>query len=283
MSSTQALAPSPQSVFPERVVVPVSGMSWGMPTGFVFTPSRGGALTEAEVAEIAGRLVRAGTEAERDHLLAISLTHAARRAGGGLTVPLGTTLGRTLKGLREHEAGNPRDFAAARRLVRLAAEAAREAVMHRAATARDTAVKALATAASVHAPRLLPTLVTHRAATAGHWIRTGDGQIVVRLAPAPSRELESESFEYDPEMDYFLGGLIHSVGRAVGSAAKFVGRTVEICGACRRRPVKLRCRHARKNTVYRAGLERTVRLYLRGLDPVARQRRVGGSARQGSL
>jgi hypothetical protein len=213
MSTTPAFAP-PQSV------------SWGMPTRFVFAPSRGEALTEAEVAEIAGRLVRAGTEAERDHLLAIALTHAARRAGGELTVPLGTTLGRTLKGLREHEAGNPRDFAAARRLVRLAAEAAREAVLRRASTGRDTAVMALANAASVHAPHLLPALATHRAASAGHWVRKGDGQIVVHLAAAPSRGLESESFEYDPEMDYFLGGLIHSVGRAVGTAAKFVGRAV---------------------------------------------------------
>jgi len=59
--------------------------------------------------------------------------HAARRAGGELTVQLGTALGRTLKGLRKQEAGNPRDFAAARRLVRLAAEAAREAVSRRAA------------------------------------------------------------------------------------------------------------------------------------------------------
>jgi hypothetical protein len=194
MSSTPALAP-PQSIFPGRVVVPVSGMSSGMPTRFVFAPRRGEALTEAEVSEIAGRLVRAGTEAERDHLLAIALTHAAHRAGGELTGQLGTTLGGTLKGLREHEAGNPRDFAAARRLVRLAAEAAREAVLHRAATARDTAVMALANAASLHAPHLLRAVATHRAATAGHWVRTGDGHIVVRLAAAPSRELESESFD----------------------------------------------------------------------------------------
>jgi hypothetical protein len=225
MSSTPTLAPG-HGVFPGRVVVPGTGMSWGMPTRIVLAPSRGEALTKAEVAEIADRLVRAGTEAERDHLLAIALTHAARRAGGELTAPLGTTLGSTLKGLREREAANPLAFAAARRLVRLAGEAAREAVLHPAATPRGTAVKALATAASVHTPHLLPALPTHRAVSAGHWVRTGDGHIVVHLAAAPSQELESESFEYDPEMDYFLGGLIHSVGRAVGTAAKSVGRAV---------------------------------------------------------
>ena len=36
--------------------------------------------------------------------------------------------------------------------------------------------------------------------------------------------LSMESFEYDPEMEYFLGGLIKSVGRTVEKAAKTVGR-----------------------------------------------------------
>src|SRR5262245_40612319 len=36
--------------------------------------------------------------------------------------------------------------------------------------------------------------------------------------------LSMESFEYDPEMEYFLGGLIRSVGRTVQKAAKTVGR-----------------------------------------------------------
>ena len=41
---------------------------------------------------------------------------------------------------------------------------------------------------------------------------------------APPIVLSIESFEYDPEMEYFLGGLVKSVGRAVGKAAKTVGR-----------------------------------------------------------
>jgi hypothetical protein len=36
-----------------------------------------------------------------------------------------------------------------------------------------------------------------------------------------------ESFEYDPEMEYFLGGLIKSVGRTVGRAVSSVGRFAE--------------------------------------------------------
>jgi hypothetical protein len=59
------------------------------------------------------------------------------------------------------------------------------------------------------------------------------------------------------------------MGRAVESAVR------------RRRPMELRRRHARKGTAHRTGLERVVRLDLRSLDLVGRQRRVGSSARQG--
>jgi hypothetical protein len=43
----------------------------------------------------------------------------------------------------------------------------------------------------------------------------------VPLAPAV---LSMESFEYDPEVEYFLGGLVKSVRRTVEKAAKTVGR-----------------------------------------------------------
>jgi hypothetical protein len=44
-----------------------------------------------------------------------------------------------------------------------------------------------------------------------------------RAGPA-SIALAMESFEYDPEVEYFLGGLVKSVGRAVEKTAKAVGR-----------------------------------------------------------
>jgi hypothetical protein len=189
-----------------------------LPTRIVLTSGRDEALTQAEVAEIARRLVRATTEAERHHLLAIALTHAARRAGAGLTEPIGTTLGGTLKGLRAHEAAAPGAYAEALRLVRLTGEAAREAVLHPAATPRGTAATALATAASRHAAHLLPALATRREARAGHWTRA-NGMIVIHLVAAPPRGLEFEDSEYDPEMEYFLGGLIHSVAEPEGETA----------------------------------------------------------------
>ena len=45
-----------------------------------------------------------------------------------------------------------------------------------------------------------------------------------RRAGPPSIALAMESFEYDPEVEYFLGGLIKSVGRVVEKTAKAVGR-----------------------------------------------------------
>jgi hypothetical protein len=44
-----------------------------------------------------------------------------------------------------------------------------------------------------------------------------------RAGPA-SIALSMESFEYDPEVEYFLGGLVKSIGRAVEKTAKAVGR-----------------------------------------------------------
>src|SRR5690348_18346475 len=94
------------------------------PRHIVFAPGRNEALTQAEVAEIARRLARAKSEAEGDHLLAIALTHAARRAGGGLTEPIGTMLGSVLNGLQERGTAEPQNYAMAVRLVRLAGETA---------------------------------------------------------------------------------------------------------------------------------------------------------------
>jgi hypothetical protein len=174
--------------------------------------------------------VRATSKAERDHLLAIALTHAARRAGGGLTEPIGMTLGSALKGLQAHEAADPRAYATASRLVRLAGEAARGAVLHPAATPRSTAATALATAATLRAPHLLPALATHREARAARWTRNADGVLVIHLAASPPRELEFEEFEYDPEMEYFLGSVIHSVAKSASNAVKAVSRVADKIG-----------------------------------------------------
>ncbi|GAC1339022.1 MAG: hypothetical protein NVSMB18_06470 [Acetobacteraceae bacterium] len=219
----------------------------------------GAALDEAEVIELAARLLLARSEAERDHLLAATLTHAAHRAGSVLTASLGRTLGGALKPVaaRALDRAGPNDpafgweleglatddraFAAAQRFVRLAGEAARHAAAagategEVAAPPRRKALSALAAAAEVHAPGLLPGL-TGRPAQSGTWVRRGR---VIELhgasrVPAPRLTVSRHRpqpvpiapFEYDPEMEYFLGGLVRSVGRAVGSAAKFVGRTV---------------------------------------------------------
>jgi hypothetical protein len=202
-----------------------------LPTRIVLAPGRNDALTQAEIAEIARRLVHAVSKAERDHLLAIALTHAARRAGGGLTEPIGTTLGGMLKGLEAYEAADPRAYATAVRFVRLAGEAARAAVLHPAATPRSTAASALATAATRHAPHLLPALATHREARAARWTRNADGVIVVHLAASPPRELELEEFGYDPETEYFLGRVIHSVAKSASSAVKAVSRVADKVGS----------------------------------------------------
>lgn len=60
-----------------------------------------------------------------------------------------------------------------------------------------------------------------------HRDRTGQSaaaSVLSRDFPAAPIVLSMESFEYDPEMEYFLGGLVKSIGRTVEKAAKTVGR-----------------------------------------------------------
>ena len=49
------------------------------------------------------------------------------------------------------------------------------------------------------------------------------------VAPAPI-VLSMEAFEYDPEMEYFIGGLVHSVSRAVSNVGRAVGRAATTVG-----------------------------------------------------
>jgi hypothetical protein len=51
-----------------------------------------------------------------------------------------------------------------------------------------------------------------------------------RVVPAAPIVLSMESFEYDPEMEYFLGGLVQSVGRAVSNVGRAVGRAANTVG-----------------------------------------------------
>ena len=57
----------------------------------------GEALNDAEVMELASRLLNTRSEAERDHLLGATLTLAAERTGGALPAPVGRALGGLLK------------------------------------------------------------------------------------------------------------------------------------------------------------------------------------------
>jgi hypothetical protein len=51
-----------------------------------------------------------------------------------------------------------------------------------------------------------------------------------RGAPPPLIVLSMESFEYDPEMEYFLGGLVKSVGRAASSVGRFAEKAAKTVG-----------------------------------------------------
>ena len=43
-----------------------------------------------------------------------------------------------------------------------------------------------------------------------------------------------EAFRYDPEMEYFLGGLVRSVGRAIGNVARTASK---VAGAVSKIPI----------------------------------------------
>jgi hypothetical protein len=183
------------------------------------------ALTESEALELAARMLDAHDDAAFDHLLAVAMAHAAARSGVLLSPELGRALGALLKkvarkclsgsmaaselgleleGLSELES----EFETNLQLVRLAGEAARQAAEEFFMEAPDRAARAaLAAAADLYAPPL---------------VLSGPGET----------EWESEfggmaeAFEYDPEMEYFLGGLIQSAARTVKNVAGTVARTV---------------------------------------------------------
>jgi hypothetical protein len=111
----------------------------------------------------------------------------------------GQTLGLELEGLDELE----QQFEANLQFVRLASEAARHAAETMVPAApKLSALAALAGAAELYAPALLA--------------EQAESEQELEFSAA------TEFFTYDPEMEYFLGGLIHSVAKA----AKTVGNTV---------------------------------------------------------
>jgi hypothetical protein len=133
----------------------------------------GAALSEAEATELAVRVIDARSEAEFDHLLGAILTHAAARTGGALPATVGSALGGLLKSIArqglarrapaqalglelEGLDGIEREFEAALRFVRLAAEAARHAAEDPVlAPPHYGAQAALAAASDIYAPPLL--------------------------------------------------------------------------------------------------------------------------------
>ena len=181
------------------------------------------ALTEAEANELAARMLDANSEPEFDHLLAATISHAAGSAGGVLTPAIGRALGGLLKSVArqsriDREIGQTlgleleglesleREFETNLQFVRLAGEAARHAATEAIAARPDhAALAALAAAAEIYAPKLLTS-------------PEEEGEFAAAFTP------EIERFEYEPEMEYFLGGLIRSAARIVNKAANVVGR-----------------------------------------------------------
>ncbi len=194
------------------------------------TPIFDQALSDAEVFELGIRLLRSRSEENFDHLLGATLAHAAASSGGMLSPQLGAAMGGLLKNIASRrllsdspdsqvdmEFGETdsrrRALAESRRFVRLSGEAARHAIEEFSGYGgRREALGALAAAAELYAPALATVLESE-----GEW---------------ESEQMPSfDPFDYDPQMEYFLGGLVRSVGKVVkkvsnvvGSAAKAVGR-----------------------------------------------------------
>ncbi len=211
----------------------------------------GAALSEAEASELAVRLIDARSEAEFDHLLGVILTHAAARAGGSLPATLGSALGGLLKSIArqglarrapaqalglelEGLDGIEREFEAALRFVRLAAEAARHAAEEPAiAPSRYGAQAALAAASDIYAPPLLSAFAPSGRRPGAGVCRsraiTTRGTTRSAFQPPPIA-VWVEPFQYDPDMEYFLGKLIKSAGRAVGSVARTVSKVADTVG-----------------------------------------------------
>jgi len=205
----------------------------------------GFALSESEASEFAVRLIDARTEAEFDYLLGAILTHAAVRSDGWLSPALGGALGGLLKSIARQGLGRrateralglelegldgvEREFETALQFVRLAAEAARHAAQEPlTAPPRDAAQAALAAASDIYAPPLTSYNATYEGRTGSAATRLRSTMPIGVTDPSFGAWPVSvwiEPLEYDPEMEYFLGGFVRSVGRAVGGVTRAVGK-----------------------------------------------------------
>jgi hypothetical protein len=201
----------------------------------------GDALDPAQVREIALRMLRTRDPAEEDQILAATLALAARRAGGKLPTTLGAALGGLLKSVARQRlryavpgpgvgidlAGLKPDAQAFRttlQFIRLAGEAARHAVEEQFHTWPHIAARAvLAAAAEIYAPFLLQP----RTRTA-----VPNSEVALSFGP-PLSELESlhiQPFDYDPNMEFFLGRMVRSATRAVGKVAHVVAKAADTVG-----------------------------------------------------
>jgi hypothetical protein len=174
----------------------------------------GEVFNEAEVAELASRLLDVSNEAEFDRLLGGMISHAAEQVGGdpsallGQAVggllkslakqalsPIGAILGRgaspqthmlgmELEGLGEIEA----ELECAKQFVRLVGETVRNAVESEAlGIPAHVAEAAVTTAAKVYAPALpisqAPSAASLQPRTAGQWVRRGNRIIALDTDP----------------------------------------------------------------------------------------------------
>jgi hypothetical protein len=191
------------------------------------------------------------SEAEFDHLLGAILTHAAMRAGGSLPGVVGSALGGLLKSIARQGLSRPaaaralglelegldrneREFEAAIQFVRLAAEAARHlAEEPMIAPSRASAHAALAAASDIYAPPMLSAFAPYnrRSEASAHPPSPIGKRGVARSAFRPEPiGVWVEAFEYDPEMEYFLGGLVRKAGRAIGNVARAAGKVAGTVG-----------------------------------------------------
>ena len=172
----------------------------------------GEVFDEADVAELASRLLEVGNEAEFDRLLAGTISHAAQQLGGALSAPLGQAVGGLLKSLAKQAlplAGSGLDggpsphpnmlgmeleglgeaeaeFECAKQFVRLTGETVRNAIESEPLGApAHVAHAAVTTAAKVYAPAVAiasaPAAGRQHPQRSGRWVRSGDRIIALDI------------------------------------------------------------------------------------------------------
>ena len=174
----------------------------------------GEVFDEADVPELASRLLDVSNEAEFDRLLGGMISHAAQQVGRELSAPLGQAVGGLLKSLAKQAlppagttlgggASSPAhmlgmeleglgeveaEFECAKQFVRLAGETVRNAVESEPlGIPAHVAEAAVTTAAKVYAPALPisppPTAAAPPPRRTGSWVRRGNRIIALDIDP----------------------------------------------------------------------------------------------------